>query len=169
MTKPYEKFYMEHSEGSGNKPPPHSTRIEISTGPRIQKGWAILQTNTSSGSGPEQRINMYPFEEISGKRYNTKTGELIKSASYQNPDPLMKKTSGKNLNSFRSQRQALRPSGLNWHYDYWFRVDSSGTGSSTEGPQIPETSVPSLIRSLESGRPDNFRRRMEGNRKGRDI
>ncbi len=29
MVEPYEKFYMEHSEGSGNKPPPHASRIEI--------------------------------------------------------------------------------------------------------------------------------------------
>ena len=45
---------------------------------------------------------------------------------------------------------------------------SSGTGSSTEGPQIPEASAPSLIRSLESGRPDNFRRRTNGSQEGRD-
>jgi hypothetical protein len=44
-----------------------------------------------------------------------------------------------------------------------FRGGSSGTGSSTEGPQIPDTSVPSLIRSLESGCPDNFRRHIERN------
>ncbi len=47
-----------------------------------------------------------------------------------------------------------------------FRGGSTGTGSSNEGPQIPEASSLSLIRSLESGRPDNFRRRIDGNRKG---
>ena len=32
MTEPYEKLYMEHSKGSGNKPSPHTSRIETNTG-----------------------------------------------------------------------------------------------------------------------------------------
>ncbi len=54
-------------------------------------------------------------------------------------------------------------------YSTRFRGGSSGTGSSTEDPPIPKTSTPSLIRSLESGRPDNFRRRTSGTKEGRDT
>ena len=54
-------------------------------------------------------------------------------------------------------------------YSTRYRGGPSGTGSSIEGPKIPETSAPSLIRSLESGRPDNFRRRIDRNRKGGDT
>ena len=54
-------------------------------------------------------------------------------------------------------------------YSTRYRGGPSGTGSSTEGPKIPETSVPFLIRSLESGRPDNFRSRGDRNRKGGDT
>jgi hypothetical protein len=61
------------------------------------------------------------------------------------------------------------PNILRYVYITRFRGGSSGTGSSTEGPQIPEVSVLSLIRSLESGLPDNFRRRTERNKRGKDT
>jgi hypothetical protein len=37
MVESYEKFNMEHSEGSGNKPSLHTNRIEINTGRPRQK------------------------------------------------------------------------------------------------------------------------------------
>ena len=93
----------------------------------------------------------------------------------------VKKISEKTLNFSRSRRRPLRSSGqdmkifdeysniLRYMYSTRFRGGSSGTGSSTEGPQIPETSVPSLIRCLESGHTDNFRRRTSGRKEGRDT
>ena len=54
-------------------------------------------------------------------------------------------------------------------YSTRFSGGSSGTGSSPEDQPIPETSIPSLIRSLESGRPDKFRRRTSGRKEGNDT
>jgi hypothetical protein len=50
-----------------------------------------------------------------------------------------------------------------------FNGDPSRTGSSHEDHPIPETPVPSLIRFLESGRPDKFRRRINGSKEGKDT
>jgi hypothetical protein len=55
-------------------------------------------------------------------------------------------------------------------YNVRFNGDPSRTGSSHEGHPIPETPTPSsLIRSLESGNPDKFRRRISGSREGKDT
>ena len=50
-----------------------------------------------------------------------------------------------------------------------FNGDPSRTGSSHEDNPIPETPNPPLIRSLESGRPDKFRRRTKGTKEGKDM
>ena len=50
-----------------------------------------------------------------------------------------------------------------------FNGDPSRTGSSHEDNPIPETPNPPLIRSLESGRPDKFRRRINGIKEGKDT
>ena len=49
-------------------------------------------------------------------------------------------------------------------YSTRFTGDLSRTGSSLDDHPIPETPTPSLIRSLESGRPDKFRKRTKGNK-----
>ena len=49
-----------------------------------------------------------------------------------------------------------------------FNGDSSGTGSSHRDPPSPETPTPPLIRSLESGRPDKFRKGANRNKEGKD-
>ena len=54
-------------------------------------------------------------------------------------------------------------------YSTRFSGGSSGTGSSPEDQLIPKTSTPSLIRSLESGHPDKFRRRTSGSKEGNDT
>ena len=54
-------------------------------------------------------------------------------------------------------------------YNTRFNGDPSRTGSSHENKPIPETPTPSLIRSLESGRPDKFRRRINGRKEGKDT
>ena len=51
-------------------------------------------------------------------------------------------------------------------YSIRFNGDSSGTGSSHRDPSSPETPTPPLIRSLESGRPDKFRKRVKRNKEG---
>ena len=143
----------------------------------------MLQTNTSSGSGPEQRTNMHLFEGLSGKRYNTMTDKLSRSASSRDPAPSMKKLSGKNLDFFQVPKASIEAIGsglamkifdeyaniLRCIYRTRFSGGSSGTGSSTEDPPIHKTSTPSLIRSLESGRPDKFRRRTRGSKEGIDT
>ncbi len=58
---------------------------------------------------------------------------------------------------------------LRYMYITRFNGDPSRTGSSHENKPIPETPTPSLIRSLESGRPDKFRRRINGNKEGKDT
>ena len=54
-------------------------------------------------------------------------------------------------------------------YNTRFNGDPSRTGSSHEDHLIPETPTPSLIRSLQSGHPDKFRRRISGSRGGKDT
>ncbi len=54
-------------------------------------------------------------------------------------------------------------------YSTRFTGDPSRTGSSHEDNPIPENPSPPLIRSLESGRPDKFRRRTKGTREGKDT
>ena len=51
-------------------------------------------------------------------------------------------------------------------YSIRFNGDSPGNGSSHKVPSSSESSVPPLIRSLESGRPDKYRRRIKKDRKG---
>ena len=51
-------------------------------------------------------------------------------------------------------------------YNTRFSGGSSETGSSLEDQPIPRTSTPSFITSLESGRPDKFRRRIGGRKEG---
>ncbi len=50
-----------------------------------------------------------------------------------------------------------------------FNGDSTAVGSSPEDQPTPETTTPSLIRSLESGRPDKFRKRTNENKEGSDT
>ena len=54
-------------------------------------------------------------------------------------------------------------------YSTRFNGGPSGSGSSTEDHQSLKTPTPSVIRSLESGRPDKFRRRKSGNKEERDM
>jgi hypothetical protein len=58
---------------------------------------------------------------------------------------------------------------LRYMYRTRFNGDPSRTGSSHEDHPIPETPTPSLIRSLESGLPDKFRRRTSGSKEGKDT
>ena len=58
---------------------------------------------------------------------------------------------------------------LRYIYITRFKGDPSRIGSSHEDNPIPETLTPSLIRSLQSGRPDKFRRRISGRRGGKDT
>ena len=58
---------------------------------------------------------------------------------------------------------------LRYMYNTRFNGDPSRTGSSHEDNPIPEDPPPPLIRSLESGRPDKFRRRTKGNKEGKDT
>ena len=54
-------------------------------------------------------------------------------------------------------------------YSTRFNGDSSGIGSSPGDPPSPETPTPSLIRSLESGLPDKFRKQTNGSKAGSDT
>ena len=58
---------------------------------------------------------------------------------------------------------------LNCMYSTRFNGDSTGVGSSPEDQPTPETTTPSLIRSLESGHPDKFRKRTNGSKEGSDT
>ena len=54
-------------------------------------------------------------------------------------------------------------------YSTRFNGDPFRTGSSHEDNPTPQTPTPSLLRSLESGRPDKFRRRTKGTKGGKDT
>ena len=54
-------------------------------------------------------------------------------------------------------------------YSTRFNGDPSRTGSSHEDNPTPGNPFPPLIRSLESGRPDKFRRRINGSKEGKDT
>ena len=54
-------------------------------------------------------------------------------------------------------------------YSTRFNGDSTGSGSSPKDQPTPETTNPSLIRSLESGHPDKFRKWTKGNKEGNDT
>jgi hypothetical protein len=57
---------------------------------------------------------------------------------------------------------------LKYIYSTRFNGGSSGTGSSPKDQSPLETSTPYLIRSLESGCPDKFRRRTIGRKEESD-
>ena len=84
---------------------------------------------------------------------------------FQVPEPIIETIGSKlTMKIFDEYANILR-----CMYNTRFNGDPSRTGSSHEDHSIPETPTPSLIRSLESGRPDKFRRRTKGTKEGKET
>jgi hypothetical protein len=140
----------------------------------------MSQINISPGPDPDPRTNMSPSGGLSGKSQGWRVEQIsfIAGSRSLNEEDLTK-----NLKFFQVPEASIEAIGsklamrifheyahiLRCMYSTRFSGGSSGTGFSSEDPQLPKTSTPSLIRSLESGRPDKFRRRTGAIKEGGKI